>query len=201
MLTTGLPYKLMSSVYSGKTALVTGANSPSGVGYALSQQLLRNGVARLIIGVRTKAKGEAARKSLLADPEVKGSPEILIYQVEMLSHDSVLAFSRAILADIPKLDIALLNGTPHIMSHTLLLIIVVDSWDPGLLVDYIVIHEQRDGLPGKSPLHCAPGDLSPAPSACIVVTFVPLAPYHRQLRHADLQSLPFRSHSHLPVRV
>lgn len=49
---------------SGKTAIITGANS--GIGLECARQLLDLGLSKLIIAVRDEVKGDAARKALAA---------------------------------------------------------------------------------------------------------------------------------------
>lgn len=106
--------------YRGKTALVTGANT--GLGYAVAALLLRHDISCLILGVRTVEKGESTKARLLQEPTTKArkdAPEIVFYTMDMLSAESVVEFSEQILTQVPKLDIAILNGGCTLLSHPL----------------------------------------------------------------------------------
>lgn len=66
------PKPLAASVrLEGKTALVTGANT--GLGLEAARGLATRGLARLILAVRTVAKGEEARKQISGDSGCRGS--------------------------------------------------------------------------------------------------------------------------------
>ncbi|KIH88703.1 hypothetical protein SPBR_07584 [Sporothrix brasiliensis 5110] len=85
-----LPVPEKTPGLSEKTFIVTGANQ--GLGLEACKHLLRIGVGRLIMGVRSLDKGEAARKELLA--ESGRAPETIeVWQVDMASYASVEAFA------------------------------------------------------------------------------------------------------------
>ncbi|KAK7426259.1 hypothetical protein QQZ08_007289 [Neonectria magnoliae] len=88
----------------GATAIVTGANV--GLGFQCAQSLLDLGLSRLIIAVRTPSKGEAAAATLR-----KKSPAatIEVWQVDMLSYDSIKAFA-AKCETLARIDFAILNA-------------------------------------------------------------------------------------------
>ncbi|KAF9054934.1 NAD(P)-binding protein [Hymenopellis radicata] len=140
--------------YAGKTALVTGANV--GLGFAIALLLLRHNISCLILGVRTASKGEATKELLLADPQVKAlkeTPQILVYTMDMLSHESVVEFSKSIVADIPKLDIAILNGTfaksPSTGNEA---VFQVNHLSTAILAIYLLPLLRKSSVPG-SPSH------------------------------------------------
>ena len=96
---------------SGKVALVTGANRT--LGYATSQHLIRHGLAKLIMGVRSLKAGEAARQTLLDDAKERGQsplPEILVRVIDMISPKSVVSFVEGLQAEGITLNIAILNA-------------------------------------------------------------------------------------------
>ncbi|KAL7944095.1 hypothetical protein V8C42DRAFT_346451 [Trichoderma barbatum] len=91
---------------SGKTAIVTGSNS--GLGLETARHLLRLGLSKLILAVRSESKGKAARKQLLADKE-NGSGEIEVWSLDLESYDSIIQFANKAKA-LDHLDIAILNA-------------------------------------------------------------------------------------------
>lgn len=92
----------------GKTAIVTGANS--GIGLEAARHLLNLGISKLIIGVRSEAKGEAARKELIAAKALVAGQSIEVWKLDYASYDSVTAFVQRAEVLSPPLDIAILNA-------------------------------------------------------------------------------------------
>ncbi len=90
---------------SGKTAVVTGANT--GLGYEACLQLLGLELSRLVLAVRSLDKGEAAANKMRA---LFPKASIEVWQLDMCSYESVQAFARRIESELPRLDIALLNA-------------------------------------------------------------------------------------------
>ncbi|TFB01796.1 Short chain dehydrogenase yanD [Trichoderma ghanense] len=91
---------------SGKVAIVTGSNS--GLGLETARQLLRLGLSKIILAVRSEPKGEAARKKLLADTGA-APEEIEVWNLDLSSYESITQFAdRAKVLD--RLDIAVLNA-------------------------------------------------------------------------------------------
>jgi len=88
----------------GKTALVTGANS--GIGYQAAVELARHG-AMVLLCCRSKAKGDAAMAKLLtAVPEAK----VRVAVLDMASLASIRAFAENFLAGGWALDILVNNA-------------------------------------------------------------------------------------------
>lgn len=88
----------------GKVAFVTGANQ--GLGLEASEQLLSIGLSRLIIAVRSIAKGEAAANTLRAKyPQAT----IDVFQLDMSSYSSIQAFAAQV-EQLEHVDIAILNA-------------------------------------------------------------------------------------------
>ena len=88
----------------GKTAVVTG--SSTGLGLECARQFLQLGVQKLILAVRSKEKGDAAKKQLLAQ-HPKANIEVWILDME--SYDSVRAFA-ARCSSLERLDVVILNA-------------------------------------------------------------------------------------------
>ena len=96
---------------SGKTAIVTGANT--GLGYAVARQLLALKLSTLVIAVRTTSKGEQAKAKLLADPAVRNhnpKADIRVMRLDLDSYDSVKQFTSKAKAELSQLDILVLNA-------------------------------------------------------------------------------------------
>ncbi|KAI2610564.1 NAD(P)-binding protein [Hypoxylon sp. NC1633] len=88
----------------GKVAIVTGANQ--GLGLEASDQLLSLRLSRLIIAVRSAAKGEAAAGVLRAKyPKAT----IDVFQLDMSSYDSIRSFVAQV-ERLERVDIAILNA-------------------------------------------------------------------------------------------
>ncbi|KAJ3515627.1 hypothetical protein NM208_g14939 [Fusarium decemcellulare] len=86
------------------TAIITGGNV--GIGFATAETVLGLGLSRLILAVRTPSKGEAAASKLLDKfPKAK----VDVWQVDMLSYQSVQAFARKC-ETLDRIDFALLNA-------------------------------------------------------------------------------------------
>jgi NAD(P)-dependent dehydrogenase (short-subunit alcohol dehydrogenase family) len=90
---------------SGQVAIVTGSNT--GLGFACAKQLLSHKLSRLILAVRTTAKGEdAAAKLRKQHPEAT----IEVWLLDMSSYESVQAFAARTEKELLRLDIAVLNA-------------------------------------------------------------------------------------------
>ncbi|RFU32271.1 hypothetical protein B7463_g4089, partial [Scytalidium lignicola] len=101
-----LPIPAGNGDLSKQTFIVTGSNT--GLGFEASRHLVRLGVGKLIMGVRTVSKGEAAKKELLTSAS-KSETSIEVWPIDMDSYDSIKAFtSRA--SQLPRIDGVLANA-------------------------------------------------------------------------------------------
>ncbi|KAI5867517.1 retinol dehydrogenase 12 [Durotheca rogersii] len=73
----------------GKTAIVTGSNT--GIGLECSRQLLGLGVSKLILAVRSEAKGEAAKK-VLVGKKAGTTQTVEVWKLDLSSYKSVSDF-------------------------------------------------------------------------------------------------------------
>lgn len=89
---------------SESTIIITGANT--GIGYATAEKLLSLSLKRLVIAVRSPSKGESAAVELRAK---YSKAEILVWQVDMLSHKSVEDFANQC-KTLDRIDLAILNA-------------------------------------------------------------------------------------------
>ncbi|KIY72698.1 NAD(P)-binding protein [Cylindrobasidium torrendii FP15055 ss-10] len=97
--------------FAGQTVLITGANT--GLGYSTALLYLQHGASTVIIGVRTTSKGEAAKAKFLSDKVVSArinAPNIVVWELDMASEKSVVAFANRVKSTYPVLHIAILNA-------------------------------------------------------------------------------------------
>ena len=95
----------------GRLAVVTGANS--GTGKEAAKRLAAAG-ARVVMAVRTVAKGEAARAEILAEhPDA----QLEVRRIDLADLASVREFADALTADEPHLDL-LVNNAGVMMPPT-----------------------------------------------------------------------------------
>ena len=93
--------------FSGKTVLITGANT--GLGFEAAKHFLALDAARLIVAVRSLEKGNSARERLLqAFPSKNDTIDVL--PLDMNSYDSIKNFAEIINSRYQCLDVALLNA-------------------------------------------------------------------------------------------
>lgn len=91
----------------GQTVLITGANT--GLGLATAQHMLNLGASKLILGVRSIPKGEAAKETIEAATTNLNSFSIEVWPIDLGSFESVKAFA-ARAAKLERLDTAVLNA-------------------------------------------------------------------------------------------
>jgi NAD(P)-dependent dehydrogenase (short-subunit alcohol dehydrogenase family) len=104
-----------STSLAGQTAIVTGSNM--GIGLECCNQFLKLQLSHLIMAVRSPDKGEKAAAPLRkAYPKAK----IEVWNVDMLSYESIQAFATRCKIELPNLDIAVLNAgllNPKFETH------------------------------------------------------------------------------------
>ena len=87
----------------GKTALITGSNT--GVGFETARQLLRFGLRRLILAVRSEEKGRAAAAILSPD----NADRVEVWHLDLRDYSSVVEFAERA-KTLDRLDFAVLNA-------------------------------------------------------------------------------------------
>ena len=102
-----LPYPESAPGLSDQIFVVKGSNT--GPGYETSKHLLRLGLGKLIMAVRSLKKGEEARTGLLN--ATKRTPEsVEVWELDMASYDSVKAFAHRVQTTLPRVDAVLANA-------------------------------------------------------------------------------------------
>ena len=112
----GSALPIVSTDLTGRTVLVTGANT--GLGYAAALKFLRMNPARLVLAVRDVAKGREAVRRLAEDlrTEVGGAPTpsledvVQVWACDLASFASVAQFAQKVDEELERLDIAVLNA-------------------------------------------------------------------------------------------
>ncbi|KAL7922891.1 hypothetical protein ACQKWADRAFT_72124 [Trichoderma austrokoningii] len=101
-----LPVPSTTTDLSNQIIVVSGSNT--GLGLEATRHLSRLGVGKIIMAVRTPAKGDAAKKEIL---KTTGRPDssIEVWPIDMDSHDSVKAFAERA-SQLPRLDGVLANA-------------------------------------------------------------------------------------------
>ncbi|ORY61734.1 NAD(P)-binding protein, partial [Pseudomassariella vexata] len=93
--------------FKGKTAVVTGANV--GLGKEAVRWMVHLGASQVIIACRNLEKGKAAAEDIRATTSC--SPNTLqVWQLDMSSYDSVTSFAERVKAELPLLDVLVLNA-------------------------------------------------------------------------------------------
>lgn len=92
--------------FSGQTIIITGSNT--GLGLEAARHISRLGAGLVILAVRNQAKGEAAKKSILASTG-HADTSIAVWDLDMQSYPSIQAFC-AKASQLPRLDAVLENA-------------------------------------------------------------------------------------------
>ncbi|KAI0844101.1 putative short-chain dehydrogenase/reductase family protein [Daldinia vernicosa] len=96
----------------GQVAIITGSNT--GLGFEACRQFLKLGLSRLVMAVRSQAKGDEAATQLRNEFPTSN---ISVWTVEMESYDSIRAFADRC-ATLSRIDIVILNAALMKMAHT-----------------------------------------------------------------------------------
>lgn len=91
----------------GKTAIVVGSNT--GIGLECCRQFLELGLSRLILAVRSEAKGEAAKKDLQTSGNGFPRQTIEIWKIDLNLYDSIQAFVERT-KSLDRIDIVVYNA-------------------------------------------------------------------------------------------
>ncbi|KXX74313.1 Retinol dehydrogenase 11 [Madurella mycetomatis] len=94
--------------FAGKTVLVTGANT--GLGFEAAVKYAALGASKLILGIRSKDKGEVAKKRIVERSGRSDDNFITILLVDLADLASVQAFVKSLNKTTTHLDVALLNA-------------------------------------------------------------------------------------------
>ncbi|KAH7141107.1 hypothetical protein EDB81DRAFT_900756 [Dactylonectria macrodidyma] len=124
---------LEASSISGKTVLVTGASG--GLGLEAARHYVRLGASRVILGVRSKSKGDEAKRNLsssFSSDRLK-TCAIEVWLVDLASFASVRSFADQVAQKLERLDIAVLNAAVSKEKYYA----TVDGWEEVLQVNVL----------------------------------------------------------------
>ncbi|KAE8380172.1 hypothetical protein BDV26DRAFT_257827 [Aspergillus bertholletiae] len=94
----------------GKVAIVTGANSPQGIGYHVAHQLAIKG-ARVYVGARSVEKSQNAISEMLRSTPSLDSERLVPLAMDLNDFRQVQSTARSILEKEERLDILVNNAT------------------------------------------------------------------------------------------
>ncbi|CAD6594597.1 MAG: hypothetical protein ASARMPRED_001052 [Alectoria sarmentosa] len=115
---------------SGRVCLVTGSNT--GIGYEAALHLAKRNPSILVLGVRSISKGQAAAESIYRQcTTFRGRIEV--WELDMARFDSVISFGKKCKADLPRLDIAILNAAVGSAKYAQ----TSDTWEINLQVNVL----------------------------------------------------------------
>ncbi|KAJ5662863.1 NAD(P)-binding protein [Penicillium longicatenatum] len=101
--------KLPTHSFAKQTVIVTGANS--GLGLEAAQHFYRLNSAKLILAVRTIAKGQEAKEYILQNNPQRSDPDAIeIWPLDLSSTESTLAFANRVMIELPRLDVLINNA-------------------------------------------------------------------------------------------
>ncbi|KAJ4245278.1 hypothetical protein NW762_014148 [Fusarium torreyae] len=145
-----LPYPETTQDLSERTVIVSGSNT--GLGFEACQHLLRLGVGKLIMAVRSLDKGEEARKELLQ--ATKRTPDTIeVWHLDMASYESVQNFAARAIANLPHIDAVLANAglakTQFSMAEDNETSITVNVVSTFLLFFLLLPKLRESSFPGK----------------------------------------------------
>ncbi|CAO2654817.1 Nn.00g115500.m01.CDS01 [Neocucurbitaria sp. VM-36] len=101
---TGIPYP--TSNFSGQTIVITGSNT--GLGLEAARHIARLGASKVILAVRTIAKGEAAARDIIASTNAKENV-VEVWPLDLSDFDSIKAFGDRV-QTLERLDALIQNA-------------------------------------------------------------------------------------------
>ncbi|KAK7707702.1 hypothetical protein SLS63_013695 [Diaporthe eres] len=102
--------------FAGQTVIVTGSNT--GMGLEAARHLVRLNAARVILAVRSTAKGEAAATSIRSSFPDRPSEDldsvVQVWPLDLASYESVKAFAARASAELDRLDVVINNAGMYV---------------------------------------------------------------------------------------
>jgi NAD(P)-dependent dehydrogenase (short-subunit alcohol dehydrogenase family) len=108
-----LPIAATKESCANGTFIVTGANT--GLGYEAAKHYVALGSTKVILAVRSIARGEEAKAKIEADTGIKGVAEV--WQLDLSSYDSVKAFANKVQA-LERVDAIVENAAVALSDWT-----------------------------------------------------------------------------------
>lgn len=102
--------------FAGQTVIVTGSNT--GMGLEAARHLVRLNATRVILAVRSTAKGEAAAASIRSSFPDRLSEDldavVQVWPLDLASYESVKAFAARAAAELDRLDVVINNAGMYV---------------------------------------------------------------------------------------
>ncbi|KAM0231798.1 hypothetical protein ACHAP5_010954 [Fusarium lateritium] len=99
---------------SGKTIIVTGSNV--GIGFEVVKHLIKLNISTVIIACRDTKKGEHAKADITKELDCEGKVNIQVWEMNLLSNKSIVAFGQRVRSELPRLDGFIANAGVE-LSH------------------------------------------------------------------------------------
>lgn len=153
-----LPLPYPKEDFTGKTVLITGANT--GLGLEAARHFVRLNARKVILGCRDVEKGNAAKRDIEATNHVDGIKDparVEMWQVDLASFDSVKAFCERA-AKLERLDIVIENAGILGMTYAeaegyerITTVNVISTWLMALLLLPVLRATKDKFYAGSSP--------------------------------------------------
>lgn len=102
--------------FAGQTVIVTGSNV--GLGFSAAQQIAQRGASKVILAVRTVAKGEIAAQKI-RDSLPSSKTQLEVWPLDLSSYQSVKDFAARANTELERLDVLLENAGVGMFEFTL----------------------------------------------------------------------------------
>ena len=105
------PPKEPTERFDGKTVIVTGANT--GLGFEAAIKFAKLGASKLILGVRTTSKGEAAKAKIEEAVKAAGvelTTKVSVHKLDALDYAATRYFVQEVSQAYPEINVAVLNA-------------------------------------------------------------------------------------------
>ncbi|KAK4102541.1 NAD(P)-binding protein [Parathielavia hyrcaniae] len=111
-----LPLLATPETCAGRTYIVTGANT--GLGLEAARHLATLGAAKVILGVRNLASGEAAKRDI-DNSTGTGAAVVEVWPLDLCSYDNVRAFVRRAADELDRIDAVIENAAVALSEREL----------------------------------------------------------------------------------
>src|ERR1700709_638030 len=103
-----------SADLSGQAIIITGANR--GLGFEAAKQIHKLGVQKIVFGVRSVSKGQAAKAEIIKS-NPRGTTDFEVWPLDLTSYDSVKAFAKRA-ESLERIDAVLQNAAISTFVYT-----------------------------------------------------------------------------------
>ncbi|KAK4140727.1 uncharacterized protein C8A04DRAFT_39647 [Dichotomopilus funicola] len=112
-----LPLLATRELCAGKTYIVTGANV--GLGFEAAKHLASLGAGKVVLAVRTPAKGEAAKAAIDEAAGTGAAGVVEVWPLDLERYESVKAFARRAEAELDRIDAVVENAAVALATRQL----------------------------------------------------------------------------------